>query len=104
MIELLTVSLSCLLFFFFSSRRRHTRYWRDWSSDVCSSDLLPEQRPDQDHALRGDVPRGRGGAAVPDHGRHESAAVDLPRRDLDADRGWRLFGHGAPARKPADDA
>src|SRR3712207_9119495 len=27
------------LVFFFSSRRRHTRYWRDWSSDVCSSDL-----------------------------------------------------------------
>src|SRR3712207_8121315 len=25
--------------FFFSSRRRHTRYWRDWSSDVCSSDV-----------------------------------------------------------------
>src|SRR3712207_8203398 len=24
---------------FFSSRTRHTRYWRDWSSDVCSSDL-----------------------------------------------------------------
>src|SRR3712207_5056844 len=24
----------------FSSRRRHTRYWRDWSSDVCSSDLI----------------------------------------------------------------
>src|SRR3712207_7134088 len=29
----------CFGFFFFSSRRRHTRYWRDWSSDVCSSDL-----------------------------------------------------------------
>src|SRR5215217_8938999 len=28
-----------VVFFFFSSRRRHTRYWRDWSSDVCSSDL-----------------------------------------------------------------
>src|ERR1035437_10867918 len=28
-----------LMFFFFSSRRRHTRYGRDWSSDVCSSDL-----------------------------------------------------------------
>src|SRR3712207_5544113 len=28
------------MFFFFSSRRRHTRYWRDWSSDVCSSDLV----------------------------------------------------------------
>src|SRR4030043_1956822 len=29
------------LFFFFSSRRRHTRCSRDWSSDVCSSDLHP---------------------------------------------------------------
>src|SRR5256885_13268702 len=31
---------ACLLFFFFSSRRRHTRLQGDWSSDVCSSDLL----------------------------------------------------------------
>src|SRR6266496_4232714 len=31
-------------FFFFSSRRRHTRSLRDWSSDVCSSDLLDETR------------------------------------------------------------
>src|SRR3712207_1013537 len=30
--------------FFFSSRRRHTRYWRDWSSDVCSSDLVTGAR------------------------------------------------------------
>src|SRR5207253_6011230 len=29
----------CFIFFFFSSRRRHTRWPRDWSSDVCSSDL-----------------------------------------------------------------
>src|SRR5215208_6482050 len=29
-----------MFFFFFSSRRRHTRWPRDWSSDVCSSDLL----------------------------------------------------------------
>src|SRR5260370_26067516 len=29
-----------LYFFFFSSRRRHTRFKCDWSSDVCSSDLL----------------------------------------------------------------
>src|SRR3712207_8983295 len=28
---------------FFSSRRRHTRYWRDWSSDVCSSDLMLDE-------------------------------------------------------------
>src|SRR6266550_1796706 len=32
-----------LFFFFFSSRRRHTRCSRDWSSDVCSSDLAGEQ-------------------------------------------------------------
>src|SRR5690606_39701013 len=30
--------------FFFSSRRRHTRFSRDWSSDVCSSDLRAEDR------------------------------------------------------------
>src|SRR6266508_5435401 len=36
-------------FFFFSSRRRHTSWPRDWSSDVCSSDLLAER----DRALAG---------------------------------------------------
>src|SRR5207302_3176638 len=30
-------------FFFFSSRRRHTRFSRDWSSDVCSSDLMGDE-------------------------------------------------------------
>src|SRR5256885_16364218 len=30
----------CAYYFFFSSRRRHTRLQGDWSSDVCSSDLL----------------------------------------------------------------
>src|SRR5690606_40638199 len=35
------LSLCVFLFlFFFSSRRRHTRFSRDWSSDVCSSDLV----------------------------------------------------------------
>src|SRR5690625_4438463 len=41
-------------FFFFSSRRRHTRWPRDWSSDVCSSDLkanyqeemIPDDQPE----------------------------------------------------------
>src|SRR3712207_6966701 len=49
--------------FFFSSRRRHTRYWRDWSSDVCSSDLQPggvlpltllwsaERQPEHDYSV-----------------------------------------------------
>src|SRR5690348_790937 len=32
--------LGVFLFFFFSSRRRHTRWTGDWSSDVCSSDLI----------------------------------------------------------------
>src|SRR5699024_11533646 len=32
-----------VLFFFFSSRRRHTRSKRDWSSDVCSSDLSSDK-------------------------------------------------------------
>src|SRR6266536_3509822 len=35
---------SSIFFFFFSSRRRHTRSTRDWSSDVCSSDLGPPRR------------------------------------------------------------
>src|SRR5438270_10235366 len=34
-----------VLFFFFSSRRRHTRFDCDWSSDVCSSDLVPTETP-----------------------------------------------------------
>src|SRR2546430_9856054 len=33
-----------VLFFFFSSRRRHTRFDCDWSSDVCSSDLVEQMR------------------------------------------------------------
>src|SRR2546429_1673421 len=46
------------MLFFFSSRRRHTRCSRDWSSDVCSSDLLePRHRSDGARAMSylGDV-------------------------------------------------
>src|SRR5256886_6507878 len=44
-----SVAWSCImvcrsLFFFFSSRRRHTRFDCDWSSDVCSSDLVALRR------------------------------------------------------------
>src|SRR5204863_1161974 len=38
----MSCSTSTINFFFFSSRRRHTRSLRDWSSDVCSSDLVRE--------------------------------------------------------------
>src|SRR5690606_39742388 len=41
--------------FFFSSRRRHTRFSRDWSSDVCSSDLrrfpLDHRAPEMQNRL-----------------------------------------------------
>src|SRR2546422_3582331 len=52
--DCVSVVVMCVFFFFFSSRRRHTRCSRDWSSDVCSSDL----------AARGaGRRRGAGGAA-----------------------------------------
>src|SRR5207245_8750793 len=54
----------CLLFsvFFFSSRRRHTRCYRDWSSDVCSSDLLHILGTERHEARRIDNQlRGRAG-------------------------------------------
>src|SRR5690606_40062563 len=39
--------------YFFSSRRRHTRFSRDWSSDVCSSDVVvPRNCIDEDKKLR----------------------------------------------------
>src|SRR5206468_7199318 len=61
-------------FFFFSSRRRHTRSDRDWSSDVCSSDLLFGSAPawrvsriDPNTALRGaSTAWGRGRLALRD--------------------------------------
>src|SRR3712207_7296346 len=64
---ILLVYIIILNFFFFSSRRRHTRYWRDWSSDVCSSDLRDPkllekmaERQAQYQALEGFLDRIRG--------------------------------------------
>src|SRR5439155_9314522 len=50
-------------FFFFSSRRRHTRWPRDWSSDVCSSDLKwgLDPRPRQQLAAHAPGPHPRRG-------------------------------------------
>src|SRR2546429_8332078 len=50
--------MNIVLFFFFSSRRRHTRCSRDWSSDVCSSDLTARP-PDPNRRYPAAVPRGR---------------------------------------------
>src|SRR5215469_18546507 len=55
-----------MLFFFFSSRRRHTRSLRDWSSDVCSSDLKVV-----------DATRGDGIAVKTLPGLHELIAGDI---------------------------
>src|SRR5207245_6370455 len=43
--------LSSIVCFFFSSRRRHTRCYRDWSSDVCSSDLVDLAQHEHELAL-----------------------------------------------------
>src|SRR5207249_9279403 len=52
-----------ILFFFFSSRRRHTRSKRDWSSDVCSSDLTFLSPPASTAPIGGAIGRGAAGAA-----------------------------------------
>src|SRR5437764_10250962 len=61
--------------FFFSSRRRHTRYIGDWSSDVCSSDLpsLAASGPGGG-AVRAE-PVARSGSGV------QSRGIDTPRRE-----------------------
>src|SRR2546429_4315942 len=71
-----------LVFFFFSSRRRHTRCSRDWSSDVCSSDL-------RRHAASADRARERG------RGRGEERRRDGGFRPW----GKRPSRHGARDRK-----
>src|SRR3712207_9171833 len=74
--------------FFFSSRRRHTRYWRDWSSDVCSSDLAArtitvrrgdlEQRFEWDHLVLtpGSITRQFEIPGVPEHARDLKTLVE----------------------------
>src|SRR3712207_7702002 len=68
------------MFFFFSSRRRHTRYWRDWSSDVCSSDLFE---------IKGSGMR-MGGGAKP-FGVDAARVPSLVRRLIDGGAEWRGF-------------
>src|SRR3989442_7072999 len=85
-----------MLFFFFSSRRRHTRCGRDWSSDVCSSDLALPCR--EARALAGRVSaRPRRGAA-----RRGSGGGPRPRGPLD--RAGRALGRNARVPGPRGDA
>src|SRR5690606_40122832 len=50
-------------FFFFSTRRRHTSFSRDWSSDVCSSDLSTARDPSRaaGSTALGEIVQGLGG-------------------------------------------
>src|SRR5207245_5654437 len=70
-----------LVFFFFSSRRRHTRCYRDWSSDVCSSDLF-RRLTRLDAGLRGTEPRDRDHERRARHVRHAHLVTELDRRGL----------------------
>src|SRR6267378_5953565 len=60
----ITLSYVSHFCFFFSSRRRHTRSLRDWSSDVCPSDLIHQSGISVGRVQgQGQVHRNRGGAA-----------------------------------------
>src|SRR5690625_7670387 len=61
------------VFFFFSSRRRHTRWPRDWSSDVCSSDLQRHLGTQPGRVLR--LSGGRTGPAATGQRRSEERRV-----------------------------
>src|SRR5207253_3992570 len=61
--------------FFFSSRRRHTRWPRDWSSDVCSSDL----RDSKKNTCPGDgLPQARGEFHRFPHGARGKGRAGMP--------------------------
>src|SRR2546429_6878555 len=74
------IPMSMLWSFFFSSRRRHTRCSRDWSSDVCSSDLLGILHVEEHFAYNG-----REEARLvygTDDPRHPGAQYQLTRGDV----------------------
>src|SRR3989449_9057172 len=85
--------------FFFSSRRRHTRCSRDWSSDVCSSDLVRMDVTDTASIMRarGEVERALGAtplialvnnAGIPAAGPLELFPLDDLRRGLGGQMVW----------------
>src|SRR3989454_11684796 len=70
-------------FFFFSSRRRHTRLQGDWSSDVCSSDLVRVVAPGIVSVPRPDLPVLRVELAGFRGARVEHGVVAVTSRELD---------------------
>src|SRR3989337_3543900 len=59
----MSLCVASLFLLFFSSRRRHTRCYRDWSSDVCSSDLRSSSRSTRASWCGGSWPRRDGGVS-----------------------------------------
>src|SRR5438876_7237812 len=82
-----------VFFFFFSSRRRHTRWTGDWSSDVCSSDLLDARPGVLRRRARADD-AGRGARSLGDRAARARAPrrtrAARPERGLPAARGDRV--------------
>src|SRR5687768_16241172 len=80
-------------FFFFSSRRRHTRCSRDWSSDVCSSDLHQSKLTLMSESLRND-----GRIWVPKSGEDKRDPRKIPEQDRDyyLERIYPSFGNLVP--------
>src|SRR5690554_7126841 len=66
--------------FFFSSRRRHTRCGRDWSSDVCSSDL--SRAPERSHQKQKRAPSTRRERRILTSLRRRSRSTHSPSRPL----------------------
>src|SRR5437867_10017300 len=96
MFFLILLCLCMFFYFFFSSRRRHTRSYGDWSSDVCSSDLCPGGEAVRLRALRAPGPAGRNpdSQAVSRQASGASAAVLCrPARAADG------LGHGSEERR-----
>src|SRR5215203_5388479 len=86
------------LFFFFSSRRQPTRYWRDWSSDVCSSDLRRRGRRPRCRTRAAPAPRACARRRRP-AARLESARSHTPQGPLPA--GGRTRRGARPGSGPA---
>src|SRR5579872_6850745 len=87
--------LALVLFVFFSSRRRHTRCGRDWSSDVCSSDLYEISSERGQQQARREAQDGVvGGLVLPERGRRSETA------DINGDDGQQVTGKTQPDDTP----
>src|SRR2546429_2961800 len=92
------------MFFFFSSRRRHTRCSRDWSSDVCSSDLVKAYQREvqsKDIVSRRVGDRTKSGVFLGSYARNPATGEAIP--IWTADYVLMEYGTGAIMAVPAHD-